>query len=257
MQLQPGEASWAFSRGLARVRKKDFKGAVEDLTTAIGLQPDNAAYYAERGLARFELGILSNATVDLDKAVALDPNSAEQRFNRSRLHRLMGNLPAAQSDLTAALKLDPRHSGAYGLRGVIREARGDLDGALADYTQAAALNREHVFHQFRRFLVLRQKHQDGFAELARAVAQTPEGWERAIGRYLIDTLPENDFLALAAKGTAETQRLQLCEAHYYVGMTYLIAGNDARAREHLQKCVDQKVLNYLEDTLARAELQRL
>lgn len=256
MKLEPNEAAWPFKRGQARALKKDFAGAIDDFSTAIGLRPDKADYYVERGFARFELGIISNATVDLDKAVALEPGNAARRQARARLYWFMGNLTAAVADLNATLRMDSSNVGAYQLRGVLREAQADFDGALADYVQAIKLS-PNIYPQFRRFLVLRRKKQDGFADLARAVPQATDAWARSIGLYLIDNLSEQDLLARAAKGDAQTQRNQLSEAHYYIGMLYLIGGRTGQARDHFEKCVAQNVRNFLEDTLARAELQRL
>jgi lipoprotein NlpI len=252
---EPDNANWSFNRGMARAKKKDHEGAISDFDKAISLKPDMAAAYAERGISRYELGRISQAQVDLDRAVALEP---AQVHNRARLHLFMGALRASLDDENAALKLDPANVSAYLGRATVRQALGDLNGAIADLTQATTRDAAKHYASLRLFVAKRLKGLDGFPDLARAVTQWPEAWDRSLGRYLIDTLTEADLLALAEKTrNADTRREQLCEAHFYVGIMALAAGNPTKARTHLEKCAEQNVRDVFEDILARAELGRL
>ena len=70
-------------------------------------------------------------------------------------------------------------------------------------------------------------------------------------------LPEKDFLAQAAQGTASRVIEQQCEAYYYVGITRLLAGDTAAAKEFFQKCLATNLTTFFEFFFARAELARL
>jgi lipoprotein NlpI len=89
------------------------------------------------------------------------------------------------------------------------------------------------------------------------VAKWKDGWPKTIGLYLSGALPEKDFLAQAAQGTAKTVSGQQCQADYYIGITRLLAGDTAAAKEFFEKCLATNVTNFFVFTFARAELARL
>jgi lipoprotein NlpI len=255
---QPQNPEWVLNRGLARARKKDFAGAITDFSKTIDLKPDYARAYVERAFSRFWLGIDSNAMVDIDRAIALEPLNAEHVANRAQLKRYLGDYRDAIVDSNTAQKMTPKVASIYIGRAAVRQALGDLDGAIADYQQAISVGLANEYVHLWLFTALRLDGQDGFPALARAVSSWPEGWGRTVSRYLLDSLPEKDFLAQAEKApTPDRRREQLCEAHFFVGATALAAGNPAKARAHFEKSAEQNIRNFVEDTLARGELSRL
>lgn len=52
-------------------------------------------------------------------------------------------------------------------------------------------------------------------------------------------------------------RIALCQAHFYIGMARLAQGERDTARQHFNKCVEYRILSYLEDHLSRALLAQL
>ena len=224
--------------------------------------PDDATSYLDHGNAKNARGNFDGAIADYDKALALNPSYAEAYWNRGQARFSKDDFNGALADLDQALALKPNLAGAYGSRGAAKEAKGDLTGALADYDKSIALARgdDAAYPRFFRFLTLRRLHRDaGQADLAGVVAKWQDGWwAKTVGLYLSGALPEQDFLAQSADPNWIVSELQhQCEAYYYVGMTRLIAGDIAKAREFFEKCLATNVTTFFEFTFARAQLARL
>jgi eukaryotic-like serine/threonine-protein kinase len=92
-------------RGLARSERKDFPGAIEDVTNAMAQRPDRAALLSRRGW----LYIVSDAP-------------------RLALH-----------DFQAAIQLDPALADAYNGRGFARLRLGEHRDAVADADKALGI----------------------------------------------------------------------------------------------------------------------
>ncbi len=109
-------------RGLARSERKDFPGAIEDVTNAMALRPDRAALLSRRGW----LYIVSDA-----------PKLA--------LH-----------DFEAAIQLDPSIADAYNGRGFARLRLGEHRDAVADAEKALGIGEptSHLFYNAARVYAL-------------------------------------------------------------------------------------------------------
>ena len=235
-----------------------FNGLQQPLFAPI---PDDATSYHDHGLAKNARGDFDGAIADYNQALALNPSYAEAYWDRGQARFSKDDFNGAIADLDRALALNPNLAGAYGSRGAAKEAKGDLTGALADYDKSIALaNDEAAYPRFFRFLTLRRLHRDaGQADLTGVVAKWQDGWwAKTVGHYLSGALPEQDFLAQAAKSNWSVgANEQQCEADYYVGMTRLIAGDTAAARNFFEKCLATNVTTFFEFTFARAQLARL
>lgn len=73
-------------RGMNRVRRGEFKDAVQDLDRAIAEGVEDPRVWAFRGLARAFTGGAKSGLEDLQKAVSLDPLNAQFHFRLSQLH---------------------------------------------------------------------------------------------------------------------------------------------------------------------------
>jgi lipoprotein NlpI len=230
--------------------------------------PDDATPYYNKGLAKNARGDFDGAIADYDKAIALNPGYVQAYSDRGLAKEAKGDLNGAIADFNQVLALAPKFSKAYYFRGTAKEAKGDFTGALADYDHAIALTKDgDEYPRFFRFLTKRRLHRDdALAELAGEVANWADyGWPVTVGRYLTGALPEKDFLTQAGTVPANYPQAQAarrvteqqCEAYYYIGMTRLLAGDTAAAKEFFQKCLATNVPNFFEYIFARAELARL
>jgi tetratricopeptide (TPR) repeat protein len=94
------------SSGEAKLKAKDYTGAITDFTQALELNPKNAEVYLNRGLAKRSAGDIEGAKADFKSSIEVDPT--------------------------------PKDAAAYYQRGLAKSALGDNNGALSDYKRAAA-----------------------------------------------------------------------------------------------------------------------
>jgi tetratricopeptide (TPR) repeat protein len=125
--------------GREKVEKKDWDGAIADLTKAIDANPARASAWAERSRAQSGKGDPAAAVADAERAVALEPRSAEA-WTAHGLARDLDQRPEAITDFTRAIDLDPRFLRAWYNRGVYRDALADHDGAIEDLTRAIRID---------------------------------------------------------------------------------------------------------------------
>ena len=142
VEIAPEMAIAWHLRGVARMRSRDFEGALSDLTQSItvdraGEIPRNYAFRAEVYLS---LRQPRKVLEDVDRALELKVQPASMWFLRGVAHLQLGDTKAAIQDMSETLKLDPSHSAAWANRGALRVNQGDLEGAHEDMTRALELS---------------------------------------------------------------------------------------------------------------------
>ncbi|MGO8698821.1 MAG: tetratricopeptide repeat protein [Limisphaerales bacterium] len=190
----------------------------------------------------------------------------------------------ALADFNHALELNPRNSDAYADRGAVREVQGDFSAAVADYDKVIELRPERSEWQrlYRRALLLRMgrlaetgaKPAAGGKEASESMvalepvvvyAVRPKGaaasqkrWVETLELFLAGKLDEKELLALARKSDGELPASeQKALANYYIGMVRLSKGDQAGARECLQKCRGAGLKDDDEYFFSGAELARM
>jgi lipoprotein NlpI len=241
-------------------------------------------------VARNEFG----RTIDTEalKQVAEgSPLAARVLTSRAMAHNLLGSFAAGRADAEQALALRPEDAEAQEARAVALLGEGRAEDALADFArikpaarpasvagwmgsvqlylgrpaEAEALLRDAVANgsgEGREFamvwLYLAAERQGGRG--AAAVDEHLEGTDPkkmpgALLRYLVGRIDRDTLLKQAAE-KPEMERLNLAEAHYYIGQKLLAQGQRDEALRAFQRAVDTQATPYREVTFARLELQR-
>lgn len=128
-----------YNQGLARIRKGDLKGAIQEFDQALQINPQFAEAYYRRGGVRFDLGDRQGAIIDYTQALQLKPDSAEAYFGRGLTRLALGELEGALEDANQALHYAPNHAAACNLRGTAYQRLGKVPEAIASLKQAAQL----------------------------------------------------------------------------------------------------------------------
>ena len=90
-------------RGLARERRKDLPGAIEDFTQAMILQPHQSAVHAHRGWAYLVSGAAQLALDDFEKAVQDDASNGDAYYGRGSALVALGKYQEAVVEAEDAL----------------------------------------------------------------------------------------------------------------------------------------------------------
>jgi tetratricopeptide (TPR) repeat protein len=88
MTLAPKIAKDYESRGVAKSQLKDYQGAIADYMLAISIDPERASTYYNRGLAKFELSDKNGAILDMQQAQkVLIAQGKKKTFDHDRIAR--------------------------------------------------------------------------------------------------------------------------------------------------------------------------
>lgn len=127
-----------FQRGVARLERRDYAGAVEDFSTVLDLPGCHAPALINRALARRALGDYPAALADLDAALADGAIQTRVYFIRSDIRKSMGQNEEAEADRLRGLSTTPVDAASWLARGVARLS-SDPEAALADFREAESL----------------------------------------------------------------------------------------------------------------------
>jgi tetratricopeptide (TPR) repeat protein len=134
----PTDAPGFGRRAAALTGRRDFEGAIADLTKAIALDPSSAEYVYRRAVARLENHQAVLAMADLDQALKLKPDDISALLVRAELRAGAKDMDGAKQDLAAADRLvakDPARrrglANAYQRVGMWSESIGQLDQWIA------------------------------------------------------------------------------------------------------------------------------
>ena len=202
IRIAPNNASLYVMRGRALCRRRDYRGAVEDLDRAVAIEPADpgirtvrgeihlAAGDAERAIAdgeevvrrhpehvRAQLLIgeatlrlkhdLARAAEIFGSAIARDPKSARAWFSRGDAYLQTEQNAQSMQDLDKALELDPKCAEAFSLRGDLHLVQGEYAEAVADYRRAVALEPSRA--QFHCDLVVALNRSEDFVGAIRSL----------------------------------------------------------------------------------------
>ena len=104
------------------------------------IDPFIAELYSSRGVARFRKGDFKGAIADWDRAIYINPRLASAFNNRAVAQHSLGNKSDALRDWTHTIEIDSQFAVAYTNRGAARLELNDITGALADLNRAIVLD---------------------------------------------------------------------------------------------------------------------
>jgi Flp pilus assembly protein TadD len=135
---------WHRSRGLAALRRGDFRRAIAEFDQVIGLKPSDARGYNLRGRALDEIGDFALALADYDQAIHLEPNNPGVFHARAIFWWRNGQLDKALLDLDRAIRFNFSDARIYLDRGLVWSEKGHHSRATADFNRAMAIDRNLV-----------------------------------------------------------------------------------------------------------------
>lgn len=141
IHLKPDYGSAYIYRGLALVKKRDYRRAIADFTEAIARDP-SAAFLAltDRANTYESISEYDEAIEDYGRAIQLNPSYTAAYFNRAEVRYVRGEYDDAIEDYSHAIALKPDYAGAYNNRGIAYQAKQEIDKALADFGTAIRLD---------------------------------------------------------------------------------------------------------------------
>ena len=133
-----------YQRGMARIDKQDYEGALDDFNLSMRINPREPRAYLGRGAANLKKGDHKQAVGDLDEAIKLAPGLAFAYFERGTAYHAIDDFQHAIADYSEAIRLDPKDPITFINRGMALTYVDKIDEALADFDTALHLSPENV-----------------------------------------------------------------------------------------------------------------
>jgi tetratricopeptide (TPR) repeat protein len=173
--IDPLTANAYSNRGVARMRKGDFEGAIQDFGRAIRIRPNQAEPYLNRCAAKRAIGDRMGALADADKAISLDDQLYQAYNNRASVRFELADYEGAHKDLNRAIELNPKIVEHFYNRGYLLVQQGQFDAALQDFNEAVKLNPAMAQpYQGRATAWMKKaKYDEAIADLTRAIEIDP------------------------------------------------------------------------------------
>ncbi len=213
-------------RANAYLYKGNYERAIQDYTLAIDLSPKDPNLFNYRGFAYLKQSDSVHAFLDFDHVISLNPKHPVGFVSRGVARFYMGQLAAAKADFAAAIELNPPFAQAGLWSYLINSRIGQTANARRDLAK--------------------------YSERIRLTTWPGQVVDFYLGRRSSDSL-----LSVLKPSELWKDKVQRCQAYFYLGENAMIAGNNEEAKRLFNLAVDTGVSLAYEYIGAQAELKRL
>ncbi|WP_319583437.1 XrtA/PEP-CTERM system TPR-repeat protein PrsT [uncultured Pseudodesulfovibrio sp.] len=226
--------------GRLKLFRRDFAGAVEDLTTYTDKEPKSAEGFSLLGRAEWALGKDKEAMAKFEKALALDPNQTEAELALAQLYLAQDDTAKAQELIDNLLAVSPNNREGLYFKARLDGLRGDQEGYLA--TLKTLVN-AHPTDGYAKFLYGKALIGEGDLDSAAALSkELLEGAPKApFGKLLaglVNYARKDYTAAVNALQEAVSIRPDI-EGYFYLGMSYYGMGDLETAISQLRIAADR------------------
>ncbi len=154
-------AQYLYDSAMDKYEKKDYSGAVSELTKAIELENPNYVlignWYSMRGGLKAVLGDYRGALEDYEKAVRLIPENYLESLalaygGRGNMKMQLERNKDAIKDFNKAIKLSPKDGSNYGMRGLVKtKINSKKESGCLDFSKAGELGFKEAFEYIKTF----------------------------------------------------------------------------------------------------------
>ncbi len=223
--------------------------SVAEATKAIAASPDDKEGYARRAGLYAAAGQYALAIKDLDRVLKLDAKSAATYDQRGSLHFMLGHIGPSIDDFDRCIELRPQEAPRHWKRGISYYYAGRWDEGRRQFEAYQTFDNNDVENAVWRYLCMARGQ--GATVAQEAILKIKD--DMRVPMMIVYALyagraQPNDVLDAANAGspTAEAKNARLFYAHLYLGLYYEVAGDSAKAREHITTAAEQhKVDHYM------------
>ncbi len=128
-----------YIKGVAKVKKYDYKKAIVNFTKAIEENTADVESYAERAVCYLHLKQYDLSMFDMNKAIELEPNYSYRYSCRAYLKGSLKDMQGAVDDYQRAVDLDPKDIIALNNLGIAQENLGYYKKAQGNFKKSNEL----------------------------------------------------------------------------------------------------------------------
>ena len=187
-QTRDSKAKEYYAKGVDKVLKKNYTGAITDFTQAIRHDTGFIQAYENRGVAKYYLKDYEGAISDYTKALRINPNDFNTLGRRGWAEFHLQKYTEAIADFTKAIE-GSRDRSYYNIRGQAEYHLQDYLGAISDFTVViksweSEKDQKTTAYYWRGLAKIELGHKDnGCADLRKAAESRFPGAYEAVGKY--------------------------------------------------------------------------
>ncbi len=229
------------SRGLFNHRSGQLQSAIADFNRAIQIDSDYAAAYANRAMVQLDTHSLNEAEASFNESLRLQPDQPVALSMRGRVKLLLGRLSDALADQQKVVSLRPNDPAAHAHVGFLLFFARQYANSLTAFDKALSMKADMPHLIAWRCCALLMSGQESVAREAYASvlekAGSDRNWFDNLVCYQLGAISEADLLKLVKADDETVGVAQTVEAHFFVGMSKLRAGDKDGATEHFKQAV--------------------
>ena len=246
------------NQGTAAFKKRDRPAAIALFTQAIVADASNHVAYYNRGRIYETEGKLDEAMADYNRLLEIKPDHNQTLQLRGALRLRLGQIAGALEDFNRHIELVPAHKAHHWMRGIAFYYNGQYEQARAQFVSCHREETNDVEHVLWHFLSAARLNgiEKAKASLLTVGADPRVPMPQLYSFYAGKGGPD-EVVAAANAGSPKIDEMtaRLCDAHFYMGHYYAVAGDDTLAREHFTKASAVSGRGKLLGELARVSLK--
>jgi tetratricopeptide (TPR) repeat protein len=243
--------------GAVHLQTHDDASAIANFTAAIAIRPDLGAPHFALAAAYDDKGDFDTAIAEDAKVIALLPDSPAGYSARARDYELQGRYDLALADRKAALGLADDDYELVRAVGVTQWALGQFSDAESSFHDAWRSRHPSLYSLIWGDIASAAVDPTKKPDAPSASDVDLTTWPAPIVNYFDGAATAEDVMAAAAKGSADDQNNQRCEANFYVAEWRLRHNSPDPVKPLLEDAVRNCPRDYIEYVAATIELKRL
>ncbi len=223
-------------QALQALSKKNHAQARQFADKVLKVDPKNDQARATRAHALEGLGKFSDALADWNVYLERHAKEYDPWFQRGCVHFKNGQFKESVQDFDRSIEVRPEAKRHHWQRGISCYYAGLFDEGTKQFEVYQDFDNADVENAVWRFMCMARKEN---VAKARSAILTIGNDRRVPMRQVYDmfkgTLQPDDVMNAARQGDSKTQARQLFYAHLYVGIYYDLAGDGAKALDHVSQ----------------------
>lgn len=239
------------NRGLVKLGKGNFEGALSDFNQAISIMPESRKAHNNRAISLDKLGRTDEALASYTKAITIDSNYADALCNRAFLYYKADKLKEALHDFDRTLRLNPNYLRAYIGRAKTKSKQGDFPGAIADCDKALSLTGSlaEIF-SIKGFAFYKQSDfLQAIGSYSKAIELSPRSMNNYHNRGASYFYSGNYQAAIQDMNMVLQYLPEQAVSYYIRGMAYTLSGNNKQGCSDLQTAINKGFLGAQTDLI--------
>ncbi len=163
IKLNPQAAYIYDGRAKLRMLSNDYRGALTDLNTAVGMDRESAEIRDRLVDDLIALEMYEQALLEIDSLVASDFRVGYELEKKALVQLLEGDFAECTATLNTILLLNPRSAFAHDMRGLMLLKEGRVENALDEFTEAIETDPNMVIAYHNRAIAYRLMNNDDAA----------------------------------------------------------------------------------------------